>query len=183
MNYLIKFIPLFILTFTLISCQGNNDTSRNKPVPDNPQQSLQAPMQQPTPDIELSDDELTTFTNAVVGAQKVQMQTQQQMVTIIEEEGIDVETFSKIAKARQKGQPTDKMDVSDQDLKNFKTASKRIGQVQSELQKEVATAVEEAGMNMQRFQEINRAARQDSALRARIVQEIQDSQMQQPRQN
>lgn len=179
-----KYLSITILALSFIACQSGSD---------NPQEEMQqSPQQQPSqqgqfqqqqaPDVDVSDEELDTFTDAIVAAQEVQMEFQQEMVAMIEEEGMDVETFNKIAQANEMGQSTDELDVSEEDMQNFENVSGKIQEAQTGVNEEVTAAVEDAGMEMARFQEINRAIQQDTALQQRIRERMMQMQSQQPQQ-
>lgn len=195
MTNILKYLSSLVLVLALIGCQNDTEeTAEQAPQPPQ-QQPQQQPdqmgqMQQPAaPDIDVSDDEAETFVDAAMDAQEVQMKAQKKMVGIIEEEGLDVETYQKIAQSTQMGQSpqgqgqNQDTDISDEQMEKFESASESLQEVQGEIQQEVVSAVEDAGMEMQRFQQISQAAQQDPELRKTIqskMQERQGSQMQQP---
>lgn len=136
-------------------------------------------MQQPAPDVNLSESELETFTDAIVSAQEVQMKSQQGMMNIIEDEGLNVDTYNKIAQATQRGQSPEQAGVSEEDIKKYKSVNEDIKKAQSKADQKMSKAIEDAGMEMERFQKINRAIQQDSELQKRVMQKMQESQMEQ----
>lgn len=176
MTSALKYIPALILIFTLIGCQDESPP-KEAPQQDQPQQQLPNQMQQPSADIDVSEDELSIFTNAVVAAQKVQMKAQQKMVEAIKDEGMDVETYSQIAQATQRGQSTDQLDVSDENLQKFKSVSDDLMDIQKQAGEKMSEVIEEEGMQMDRFQKINMAVQQDRELQQRIQQKMQETQM------
>ncbi|WP_372637087.1 DUF4168 domain-containing protein [Fodinibius sp.] len=195
MTNFLKYLSSFVLVLALIGCQNDTDeTAEQTPQqPSQQQQPQQQPgqmgqMQQSAPDIDVSEEEAETFVDAAMDAQQVQMKAQKRMIGIIEEEGLDVETYQKIAQSTQMGQSpqgqsqdqTQDADISDEEMEKFESASESLQEVQGEIQQEVTTAVEDAGMEMQRFQQISQAAQQDPELRKTIqsmMQERQGSQM------
>ncbi len=195
MTNFLKYLSSFVLVLALIGCQNDTDeTAEQTPQqPSQQQQPQQQPgqmgqMQQSAPDIDVSDEEAETFVDAAMDAQQVQMKAQKRMIGIIEEEGLDVETYQKIAQSTQMGQSpqgqdqSQDTDISDEEMEKFESASESLQEVQGEIQQEVTTAVEDAGMEMQRFQQISQAAQQDPELRKTIqskMQEKQGAQMQQ----
>jgi hypothetical protein len=192
MTHTLKYISSLILVITLISCQSD-DTSDQTAQQQTPQQQSQQSQQLPgqmgqqsAPDVDLSEEEAETFADAIIAAQKVQAGAQQELVSIIEDEGLDIETYQKIAQASQQGQePADSV-IEDGDMEKFDSANESIKEAQQGIQSDVADAVEEAGMEMERFQEINRAVQQDPELQKQIRQKLQEKmggmQQQQPQQ-
>jgi len=163
----------------MIACESD-------PPPQDPAQQQQpmdeempGQMQQPTVDTDVSDEELDQFLDASAKAQEVQMGFQQQMIDIVEGEGIDVETYIQIAEGIQMGQAEEDIDVSESDMEKFRTASASIEEVGQEMDTQLADAIEEVGMSMDRFQEINMAIQQDPELQQRIQEKMGAPQMQQ----
>lgn len=192
MTHTLKYISSLILVITLVSCQGDDtpDQTAQQQAPQQSQQSQQMPgqmgQQQAAPDVDLSEEEAETFADAIIAAQKVQAGAQQELVSIIEDEGLDIETFQQIAQASQQGQePADSV-VEDGDMEKFDSANESIKEAQEGIQSDVADAVEETGMEMERFQEINRAVQQDPELQKLVRQKLQEKmggmQQQQPQQ-
>ena len=142
------------------------------------QAQFQMPPQE-APQIEVSDEELELFIDASMTAQTVQMESQQEMIAIVDEEGIEVSTYNEIIQAQQMGQPLENIDVSASDIEKFERAQEQIQEVEVRMERNLAEAVEEEGMEMERFQEINMAIQQDPELQQRAQQMIQEVQMQQ----
>ena len=135
--------------------------------------------QEAPPQIEVSDEELELFIDASMNAQTVQMQSQQEMIAIVDEEGIEVNTYNEIMQAQQMGQSPEDIGVSESDLEKFERAREKIQEVEVRMERDLAQAVEDEGMEMERFQEINMAIQQDPELQQRAQQLIQEIQMQQ----
>ncbi len=143
----------------------------------------EAQFEQPQPDaqpqIDVSDDELQSFVDASMSAQAVQAESQQEMVAVVDEEGIDVQTYNDIMQAQQMGQSTEELDVSADDMEKFESAFEQIQEIEQEMEAELTGAIEGEGMDMDRFQEINMAVQQDPELQQRVQQMIQQEQMDQ----
>lgn len=135
--------------------------------------------QQPPSQIEVTDSELELFIDASMNAQSVQAQSQQEMIAIVDEEGIEVSTYNEIMQAQQMGQPLDDLGVSEEEIEKFESAHEQIQEVEVRMERDLAQAIEDEGMEMDRFQEINMAIQQDPELQQRIQQMIQEVQMQQ----
>lgn len=185
MNTILKYSLSIALAVALIGCQ--NDSSEESAPQQSPQQSQQQSdqlgqmQQQSAPEVDLSDEEAQTFADAAMSAQEVQMGAQKEMVQIIKDEGLDVETYQQIAKSQQQqmgqgqqGQSSPPSDVSESDMEKYQNAQESLKEAQADIQDKVASAVEDEGMEMQRFQEISKAAQQDTQLQKQIRQKMQE---------
>ncbi len=131
------------------------------------QQRLQQQMQQQQPpSIEVSDEELETFSSALETIQTIYEDAQPDMVEAIKEEGMEPDRFSQIARSQQ--DPQSDLDVSDQEMQQFNSALGEIREIQSGIIEKQKTAVKEEGMSPERFQEILTAVRQDQQLQQRL---------------
>ena len=184
MTDILKYLSPFLLVFIFIGCQDDTETSgetaqqapQQKQMQQQPNQMGQ--MQQPSAaNIDVSDEEAEAFVDAAVEAQEVQQKAQEKMVGIIEDKGLDVETFQKIAQSTQPNQPgqsNQQADVSEEQMRKYENASKALQEAQGEIQQDVFAAVKESGMEMQRFQEINQASQQDPELQQKLQQKMQE---------
>ena len=90
----------------------------------NPQDQMQVPQQQQNISEDYSEDELKQFVDANKEATKVQQKTQQEMISVIEEEGLDVQTFNEIMTSQQ--DPQQEVAVSDGELEKFNKAAEKV---------------------------------------------------------
>lgn len=185
MTHTLKYFSIILLAIAFIGCQ--NDSSEESTSQQSPQQ--QGPMgqmQQQAPDVDVSDEEAAAFADAAMSAQQVQMEAQKKMIGLIEDAGLDIQTYQKIARSQQMGQSSDSSAFSDEEMQKFDDATTSIEDIQEEIRQDVESAIKESGMEMERFQKISRAAQQDSALQIQIQQQIQQKmggQMQQQQQS
>lgn len=142
------------------------------------QAQLQQPQQSPQPQIELSDEELRLFMDSAMLAQALQMESQQKMVEVVDDEGFEIEKFNEIIQAQQMGQSVDELDITAEEKSSFESAMVKIQEIEVEMGEQITDAVEENGMEMDRFQQINMAISQDPELQQRAQQMIQEMQMQ-----
>ncbi len=143
--------------------------------------TVQAQFEQPAPpqDVpEVTDEELKTFVDASMKAQQIQSEAQMEMISIVEDEGLDVDTYNKILQGTQMGQSADEMEVSATDVEKFETASAQIGEIEQQMEDQLIAAIEDEGLELQRFQEIFMAVQSDAGLQQKVQQFIQEAQMQ-----
>ena len=67
-------------------------------------------------------------------------------------------------------------------MEKFESAFEQIQEIEEEMEADLTEAIEDEGMDMDRFQEINMAVQQDPELQQRVQQMIQEAQMQQGQQ-
>ncbi|WP_440999434.1 DUF4168 domain-containing protein [Fodinibius sp. SL11] len=174
MTNTLKYLSTILLAIALIGCQNNGSDDTTGQKSQQQQRNQMGPMQQQqAPDVDVSDEEAATFADAAMNAQQVQMQAQKKMMGIIQEEGLNIQTYQKIAQSQQMGQG-DSTQFSEDQMKKFDAATSSIQELQAEIRDSVTKAIEDAGMDMQRFQDISRAAQQDSALQMQIQKQIQE---------
>jgi hypothetical protein len=181
-----KYLSVIALALSMLACQSEQ-SEQGEAMTDQAPQDQQGEMQgqfnqQAAPQVEVTDEELEEFVNVSTVAQEIQMEAQTDMITVVEDEGLDVETYNVIAEARYNGQSDEELDVSADDLEKFESASDRIGEMEQELDEKMTEAIEEEGMDMERFMELNMALQQDPELQQRVQQMMMDSQMNQQQQ-
>lgn len=143
------------------------------------QAQFEMPPQEAPPQIEVSNDELELFIDASMDAQTVQAQSQQEMIAVVDEKGIEVSTYNEIMQAQQMGQPVDDLEITAEDLEKFESAHEQIQEIEVKMERQLSQVIEDNGIPMERFQEINMAIQQDPELQQRAQQMIQEAQMQQ----
>ncbi|GGW34749.1 DUF4168 domain-containing protein [Arenibacter certesii] len=122
----------------------------------------------------ISDAELTNFATAY---QKLQIQnqvTQQNMMKVIEDEGIGVERFSEIQQASM--DPNKEIDATDKEKELHKKALAKLEKMQPELEKEINEQITSTGMTMEQFESLAKAIQQDPSLQKRLQAIIVKSQ-------
>jgi hypothetical protein len=170
MSHTLKSLFVVALAIAFIGCNKHKSSKTSQSSQQQQPQIGQG--QQSPPDVNVSDKEADKFADAELNAQKVQMKAQKKMVGAIKDQGLDIKTYQKIAaQSSQGGKATGK--VSSKKMKKYQKAQDNIKEIQKNTQKEIADAVNDAGMKMQRFQAINQAAQQDTALRKKLMQKIQ----------
>lgn len=125
---------------------------------------------------EISPAELQKFANVIKQMQKIDQQSQTEMIQAIESQGLSPERFGEIFQARQapEGEPTAQAEVSEEELQQFEQANARLSEVQQEFQSKVEQAVQAEGLELPRFEQIAAAVQQDPALQQQVQQMIQN---------
>ncbi|NIV15599.1 MAG: DUF4168 domain-containing protein, partial [Aliifodinibius sp.] len=122
--------------------------------------------------IQVSDQELQKFANAMEKVKSIQDSAQQQLIGAINDAGLDVETYNKTVKQMQKAKSMEGVQASQQQVKQVQQAAKEVKSIRTSAQQDMQKAIEGEGMTQKRFQTIARSMRQDPQLQQRL-QEIQ----------
>lgn len=136
----------------------------------------QVPQQMPQQqqEIDVSDGEINQFASVFVELQTMNEGVQQEMMSAVEEEGIEVQRFNQIMQAQQ--DPNQDVDANEEELQNFAKASQAVEQIQAKVQKEMEKVITENDLTVERYQQIMMAVRSDAELQQRLQQKIQQDQ-------
>ncbi|HET8864722.1 MAG TPA: DUF4168 domain-containing protein [Gracilimonas sp.] len=179
---MLKYILSLTIALSMLAC-GSDQETQEPEQNSGDQQTQQFQPDQSAPDIEVSDDELEKFTEVTMIAQQIQSDSQQEMLVVVEEEELDVQTYNIIAESRFNEQSDDQLDVSAEDIEKFESASKKVEEIQQEVEAEMTAAIEAEGMEMDRYMEINMALQQDQALQQRVQQMMMQNMQQMQQQS
>ena len=181
MILMLKQIFASLLLLTFVAC-GNDGNDEGPMQSDMPEQMPGQPQQDPMVDTDVSDEELNEFVDALTQAQEVQAEAQMEMLEVVENEELEVDTYNQIAQALQLGQTVEDLDIDEEDMQKFENASAEIVEIEQEMEGKLSEAIESEGMSMERFEEINMAIQQDPALQQRVQQMIMPEMEQAPQQ-
>ena len=123
---------------------------------------------------DFSDDELQKFVSAATKVQEVQQVRQQEMISAIEEEDLDVQRFNEIMAAQQ-GQAQN-TDISDEEMEAFNLAMQKVMEKQEKLQTEVEETIEKEGISTDTYEEIMIAYQQSPKVQEKVTKLLQEEQ-------
>jgi len=142
------------------------------------QMAPQQQMNQKQTNIKVSDQELQKFSNVVNAAQTIQQKAQSKMVKAIQDEGLTIDQYNSIVKQQQNAQAQGQQqsaNVPEEQVNKVRAASQKVGQIQTESQQKVVSAIQDEGMQPQRFQQILMAVRNNPDLQQRFQDMNQES--------
>lgn len=135
------------------------------------QQAAPSP-QAPAPQVQIDPKELQKFSKAVKQLQVIQEKSVTQMRQVVERQGLSEQRFMQIYQAqRNPSKPATKVTPVEQ--QNFEQASTRLKKIQQETQSKMMQVVEKEGLNVERFNQIMAAVRQNPSLQQQVRQMIQ----------
>lgn len=126
------------------------------------------PAQQPTQAAtDISDEKLEQFVEVLGEVSAVQQEMQHEMVAVVEENGLDVNTFNQIAQQQQNPQ-ADQSTISPEDKAAFDKAMQEVQQMQLKMQQDMQAKVEASEIDMNEFNALMMAYQQDPEVQQRV---------------
>lgn len=117
-------------------------------------------------DKNISDVELGQFADAYIKVQMQNQVAQQQMMAIIEDEGLKVERFSEIQEAEM--DPNKKTDATAGEIKKHAKAIAKMEEIQPALEKKAVAEIESAGISIDRYKSLASAIQEEKDLQIRL---------------
>ena len=114
----------------------------------------------------VTDQDLNKFADAYQAVQMENQKAQQEMVSMINESGLEVDRFQEIQKAQM--DPNTELDATEKELAAHKEIMTEIQAMQPELQSEMEALIKQKGLSMQRYQEVAAAIQSDAALQQKL---------------
>ncbi len=124
-------------------------------------------------DIEVNDEEIQKFVEAAKQVQSISMGAQQNMNKMVQDEEMDAQRFNEIQRSQQNQQGN--ANATDAEMEQYRNIMKQIEDLQSNAQKDMEKAIQDAGLTVERYQIIAQAAQQDTTLMKKIQEEMQSS--------
>lgn len=128
------------------------------------QNSLQQQQQQEQ--IEVGDEELAHFAKAFQGVRMINQQAQQEMATLVQDEGMDIQRFNEIHKATI--DPSVEVDATEEEKEQHQKIAGEIEKMQIAFQGNLEEVIENEGMTVERYQQIATKLQTDPELQERL---------------
>ena len=119
-----------------------------------------------TENMKVTDAELEKFATAFQSVQMESQKAQQQMMGVIQEEGMDVARFSEIQKAE--ANPNQEVEATEAEMKSYKTIMADIEKMQPMIEQKMEAHVTDAGLKVERYQAIASRLQSDQDLQNRL---------------
>lgn len=144
------------------------------PAPESTSPSETAPAPTAPAQTEVSQAEVQQFANTIEQFQTIQTGAQEQASQILESEQLSWDRFNQILQSQQNPQTQPSPEVSSQEQQSFDRAVSKLTEVQQTMREQMNQAIRTQGLEPSRFAEILAMVRQDTSLRQRIEQELQN---------
>lgn len=121
-----------------------------------------------------SSTELEQFAELIAKLYTIDQQTTEQIVSIIEKEGMSVDRFNAIVKWKKDPQQTPNPSVSDAEMESFKKSVTKIAQLQEQADTKIKEVFQSQGLQVERFNQILEAVREDPNLQNQVQQILEN---------
>ncbi len=128
----------------------------------------QQPPQQETEDI--SEEELQMFVDVQMMIQEMNEEVQPKMLEAIQDNGFEPQRYIELNQADQMGQ---EMDADEEEIQRYEQVKESIMDLQQEANDQIAENIEDMGMDMQRYNEINMMVQRDPELQQQMMEMMQ----------
>ena len=115
---------------------------------------------------DVSSEELKTFATIYQKVQIKNTEAQQRMAKSIQNEGITVKRYQKLAKSKQ--DPNSDVTATKEEKEKLKSIQASFTEIQSEFKKKITDVIESEGMSIQRYQEVYQIVRKDKSLQEEL---------------
>lgn len=150
----------FLLTVTMMG-----STAVFAQTPQLPQQ------QQQQQKVEVTDAELNKFAKAFQGIRVIGQQSQQEMVQVVQDKGMKVERFNKIHDAALN--PQVEVEATAEEKAQHKKIISELEGMQASMQEQMAKVITDAGLSLERYEQIAMGLQADRELQQRLQAVLQ----------
>lgn len=136
------------------------------------------PMSPQENSMEVDEEEIQRFANAFEAVQSIQEKSREEMAQAIEQQGLTIKEYNELFQ-QQQGNAGGESQMSQSNYgaekrRQFEQADARIDEIEQETQSEIEQAITQEGLEVERFEQIWIAVRQDPELQQRVQNELQN---------
>ncbi len=135
----------------------------------NTQQQAVPQLNQGAQQIDVSDADLDKFAKAYPQVQQENQKAQKKMAGVIEGEGMELQRFNEIQRAKMQNKEAD---VTKDEEKQVKKITSKLDKLQPELQKKVQGAATSTGLSIEKFQKIAIAIQSNPDLQKKLREKL-----------
>ena len=122
--------------------------------------------------IEVSDAELDQVISALQRVQLIQIAYEEQVLSVVEAEGLTPNRFDEIVAMLRSPENSETTTVTDDEFDSFERAVDQISVLQDDARDQVQQAIEDEGLEVDRFEDIIAALNNDTSLQQRFEQRL-----------
>lgn len=119
----------------------------------------------------VTDDQLKKWAAAFKQVQTVDQQAQQNMITAVEESGMEVPRFIELQQAQT--DPDTELKAEGEEVALFTAASQKIQQIQQEAQQTMQVKIQDEGLTITEYQEVGAMIQSDPKLQEKLSEYMQ----------
>lgn len=137
---------------------------------DNPNVATQDVQQMPAPKPakDITNDDLKKLSKVLTGLQNLNIESQQRMMKIVQDNGLEVQKFLQIQQSLQN--PNAQQTISKEERKKFDASMEQMGKIQVEMQQRMIAILKKENMTQQEYQSIMMTLQTNPELQQKIIQ-------------
>lgn len=121
------------------------------------QQQMTPPQPEPLSPDEVTDEQLVMLSEITKAGQGIQEEAQQKMQAAIEETSMEYARFEEIMMSQQNPQMAGQLDLTEEEQQTIQEVQPQLMQINQAAQQQYMQAIQEAGMDLQTFQQVAQA--------------------------
>ena len=165
MNF--KVAGITVLALSLIwGCQNSTKKQDNQNTESSQPKQLLPGQDQMMQAEDVTDEELTQFVSAMEHMQVINQSAQQEMVGALQQGGMEVERFSEIMQSQQ--DPNQPANATTEEMEKYAAVNQSLEKIQISAQQEMEEKIVEAGLTLDRYQEIGATIQSSPELQQKL---------------
>ncbi len=121
------------------------------------QQQMTPPQPEPLSPDEVTEEQLVMLSEITKAGQGIQEEAQQKMQAAIEETSMEYARFEEIMMSQQNPQMAGQLNLTDEEQQTIQEVQPQLMQINQAAQQQYMQAIQEAGMDLQTFQQVAQA--------------------------
>lgn len=121
------------------------------------QQQMTPPQPEPLSPDEVTDEQLVMLSEITKAGQGIQEEAQQKMQAAIEETSMEYTRFEEIMMSQQNPQMAGQLNLTEEEQQTIQEVQPQLMQINQAAQQQYMQAIQEAGMDLQTFQQVAQA--------------------------
>jgi len=121
------------------------------------QQQMTPPQPEPLSPDEVTDEQLVMLSEITKAGQGIQEEAQQKMQAAIEETSMEYARFEEIMMSQQNPQMAGQLNLTEEEQQTIQEVQPQLMQINQAAQQQYMQAIQEAGMDLQTFQQVAQA--------------------------
>lgn len=114
---------------------------------------------------EVSDTELSKFADSYVNLQLVNQEAQEELMALIEDEGLPIDRFNAIQKSNME---KTEVDATQAEIEMHASVTAKIKELQPKFEAKAMQSIEASGLSVEEFEKLVAVIQQDTALQKRL---------------
>lgn len=123
----------------------------------------------------VSNKELKKFASITQQFQKIQMDTKQQLDSMLADKDMDMQRFQKIMMSKRNPKMKDSVNITPKEKKTMKELQPKLMKMQQQSRQKMMGIIQDSGMSPQRFQAVSRAVRSNPDVMKRFQKIAKDT--------